>query len=149
MLQYNNSYNCSLYGQRNKCVPLGSSGDRKFTSIASHSRIHVSNDDVASWVVFGLKRTSVIMWLCSSGVHSVCIVSMFQRTTYWHENIYIHIVTYPTTCNNFFFYKSRIDLDQLTKYYACILKRLQVNRSSLSTLDLFKLIKKMIMTWIL
>lgn len=55
---------------------------RVITSAASQSRTDLSNEDVASCVEFGLNRTSVIIRLCSSGVLSVCRVSMFQRTTY-------------------------------------------------------------------
>lgn len=56
-----------------------------FTCEASQIRTVVSKEDVMSWVEFGLNRTSVIIWVCSSGVLSVCSVSMFQRMTcsYW------------------------------------------------------------------
>ena len=54
---------------------------KEFTSKAFQSRTVVSNEDIASLVEFGLKRTSVIIRLCSSGVLCVCSVSMFHRTT--------------------------------------------------------------------
>lgn len=41
-----------------------------------------SSEAVASWDEFGLKRTSVIRSLCSSGVLSVCSVSKFQKSTF-------------------------------------------------------------------
>lgn len=51
---------------------------KKLTSAAFHSRTVLSNEDVRSWVEFGLKRMSVIGRVCSSGELSVFSVSMFQ-----------------------------------------------------------------------
>lgn len=52
------------------------------TSAAFHSFTVLSKEDDASCVEFGLKRTSVTISACSTGVLSVSKVSMFQRTAY-------------------------------------------------------------------
>ena len=72
-----------------------------YTSEASQILIVLSNDDVASWVVLGLKRTSVMIWPCSSGVLSVCSVSMFQIKTYWQK----HIICFKQTRSDIFINK--------------------------------------------
>lgn len=51
------------------------------TLAASHKRTDLSHEAVANCDEFGLKRTSVITDLCSSGVVSVRKVSIFHRTT--------------------------------------------------------------------
>lgn len=60
-------------------------GAKTITLAASHNRTDLSNDAVASWVEFGLKRTSVIRYWWSSGVLSVCRVSMFQRIAWMNH----------------------------------------------------------------